>query len=99
MLMLEGFILGKDFKDDILVDGLNIYEPSTVQYCFYTLAECSNDVRETLKINKGEENNKLLIFPFQSGIQFTPNYHILHLRDCLGVIDINDVSKLYKGEY
>lgn len=99
MLMFDGLILGRDLKDEILIDGLNVYEPSTIQYCFYTLTECSDEVRSKLNIEKGDENNKYLIFPFQSGIQFTPNYHILHIKDCLGVVDKNEFEKLYKGEY
>lgn len=94
-MLIDGYILGKDFKDELIVDGFNIYDPDTVQYCFYTLADASNKVKEIL----GDCSNKLLVFPFQSGIQFTPFYHILNMRDLLCVIDKDDIESLWKGDY
>lgn len=94
-MLMDGYILGRDFNEDLLVDGLNVYEPDAVQYCLYTLADASDKVKEIL----GDCDNKFLVFPFQSGIQFTPYYHILNIRDLLCVINKDDVESLWKGEF
>lgn len=93
-MLMDGYILGKDFKDELTVDGFNIYNPDTIQYSFYDLADASDDVKNIL----GDCSGKFLVFPFQSGIKFMNDYHILNIRDMLCLIDKKDIERLWKGE-
>lgn len=95
MLTLNGNMLAKDYTGDIIVDGINMYNPDAVQFSLYTLVDAGEDIRDILEL-KENDDNMLLIFPFQCGIKFTSGHHILNIRDCLGVINKEDIVKLWK---
>lgn len=95
MLMMNAKILAKDYKDKIEVDGFDIYDPSTVQFSLYTLVNATDEMLGELNIE--DIDNQLLVFPFQCGVKFMNNYHLLDLRDCIGIISIDDIKKAWKG--
>lgn len=93
-MLMDGYLVCKDFNEEILVDGINMYEPDTTQYCLYTLV--SGNIGELPKDSK--DNKYLLIFPFQCGIKFGNGYHFMNIRDCIGYLPYDDIIKAYKGE-
>lgn len=94
MLTINKNILAKDFKGEINVDGINMYNPDTLQFSLYKLISADEEIYDELNINK----NSLLVFPFQCGIKFASGYHILNIRDCLAVTTLEELSKAWKGE-
>lgn len=95
MLTINGNIVAKDYTGDIIVEGINMYNPDAVQFSLYTLVDADEDVRSILGLNENNDN-MLLVFPFQCGIKFTSGHHILNVRDCLGVISKENIINLWK---
>lgn len=52
----------------------------------------------TEKIVKSNADELLLVFPFQCGIKYAPGYHLLNIRDCIGVTTLEEIQKAWKGE-
>lgn len=95
-MLMTDFILCKDYTDEIQVNGINMYEPDTIQYSLYKVVKCSDQVKEMLDIEIGDD--KLIIFPFQCGIKFGNGYHLMNIRDCIGALTLSEIEKAYKGE-
>lgn len=135
MLTINGNILGKDFNDEILVDGINVWNQDAMQFSLYHLVDASADTKDELGIKESYEirenpdqikdyglnmysdpfyremvdpslekvpisnaTDLLLVFPFQCGIKYAPGYHLLNIRDCIGVTTLEELQKLWKGE-
>lgn len=77
--------LYKIYNDEILVDGINIYNEDTVQFRLYT-------------IPGGAEDN-FYVFPITAGLQFFGDYYILNNEDCIGVYSMADIISMCKGDY
>lgn len=52
-----------------------------------------------MEVKKISNTNELiLVFPFQCGIKYAPGYHLLNIRDCIGVTTLEELQKAWKGE-
>ena len=100
MLMKELNIIAKDMVDNINVDGFDIYDQNSMQFSLYKLVESveySNEALASLGLDNTENiYNYYLIFPFQCGIKYLPGYHILNLRDCLGITTKGKMIDLWR---
>lgn len=126
MLTINGNILAKDFNDEILVNGINVWNQDAMQFSLYTLVDASNDIKNELGIKEeyqydlsdpyvsdplnsymkphmdvkkiSNSSEIILVFPFQCGIKYAPGYHLLNIRDCIGVTTLEELQKAWKGE-
>lgn len=63
-------------------------------------ADPFNSFPESIPTFSVESNAKdfLLVFPFQCGIKYAPGYHLLNVRDCIGVTTLEELQAAWKGE-
>jgi len=95
--------LVKDFTDEIEVDGININTQDDVSYSLYTLAE-ANDMDSLYSILGYEtldllvSKRYLLVFPITSGVTMKTGYKIVSKKDCIGILPIEFIKKMWKEE-
>lgn len=94
MLTINKNILARDFNGEINVNGINMYNQDAFQFSLYTLISADDDIKNELNV----DDNSLLVFPFQCGIKFAPGYHLLNIRDCIGVTTLDELVKAWEGQ-
>lgn len=102
-MLAEGYLICKDYDGKIEVNGINMYEPNTVQFTLYKwvegdLSSIMGDSYLNTETREKELKNSLLVFPFQCGIKFGNGYHLMHIKDCIGILPIEKITKAYEGE-
>ena len=97
--MLNDCIIAKNYNGKIEIDGINIYDPSICQFTLYKISKADDSVYDRLGYNKSDIEARLLVFPFQCGIKFFGDYQLLNIRDCLGTVSIDEITRMHKGEF
>lgn len=75
----------REFTGEILVDGMNVYNPDVVQFRIY--------------VDPHLGDSSLFIFPITSGLQFFGFYNILNIKDCIGIFTLSDIEEMCKDTY
>lgn len=76
----------KEFKDEILVDGVNVYNSEVVQFRLYTDPSVS-------------DNSIFYVFPITAGMNLFGDYSVLNIKDCIAVISKEDISSMFNDEF
>jgi len=84
----------KEYKGTVEVDGINIYDSSSVQYRLYEDEEVLYTVNDEPVVEK-----MFYVFPITSGITLFGDYCILNQKDCIAHISMTDIENMYNGEY
>lgn len=76
----------KEFKADVLVDGMNVYSPEVVQFRLYT------DPSD-------KDEYMFYVFPITAGVSLFGDYCVLNNKDCIAVITREAVEAMCNGVY
>lgn len=76
----------REFKGELNIDGINIYNPEVVQFRLY-------------KDPSSLDDDLYYVFPMTAGMVLFGDFYVLNEKDCVAVVTDSDIVGMFSGDF